>query len=630
MSGIAGIVHASGRAVSSKELERVADAAAIRGNDGITLWREGPAGLVRFHNATTPEAVGERQPLTGPSSATIAFDGRLDNRTELLALLGRRGDALRGSADCDVALALFEQIGDCFLRYLTGDYALAIWQPEPRRLFCARSPAGWRPFLFVHTADRFAFASEPRALIVGLTLERRLNEGMIAEYLAQRLVTPDETFFQGVEALPQGAALEYRDGGLRRWHWDDAPYDDLTRASEGEHIERFTALFDQALIACSRSTNGVVAQLSGGLDSSSVVSRATHLHRVGRIAQPPTAISAHFPGSPIDESEFSNAVADDLGLPLRVVSGGRFDFAAAGAWSAATLHLPLRPNTIDTQQRVFADLQSRGERVLLSGEGGDEFLNGNHVHWADEIRRGRIDLIAREALAMPGWGAIAALRAIITESLGPHVSDMRYRRAARRQMWAGWPVQDWLRPEWIAQTGLVARSLNRHTARALPSIAAQNRYTMVEYPARDMLFGPSQAFAAFHGVEYRHPLYDVRLQQFYLGASGAVLFKGGVRRHVLRAAMHGTLVEKIRTRTTKARFNGAVIDGLAALYAERPIEQQWPVRLGWVDGAKLQDIWQQQQRWHAEGQNGPQPSSQFGALWSVAALDIWLEHGFGL
>ena len=630
MSGIAGILYASGRAVSAEALGHVADAAAIRGADGITLWRNGPVGLIRFHHATTPEAVGERQPLTGPSGATIAFDGRLDNRAELIALLGRRGETLRACPDCDLALALFEQAGDGFLRHLTGDWALAIWQPDARRLFCARSPAGWRPFLFTHDADRLAFASEPRALVVGLALERRLNEAMIAEHLTQRVVTPGETFFEGVEALPQGAALDYRGGMLRRWHWDNAPYEDLTRASEGEHIERFTDLFDQALVACSRSSTGVAAQLSGGLDSSSVVARAVHLNRAGRIAAPPTAISAHFPGSPIDESAYSNAVAQDLRLRLRIVSGGVFDPDVARAWSAATLYLPLRPNTIDTQQRIFADLQGRGERVLLSGEGGDEFLNGNHVHWADEIRRGRIDLIAREALAMPGKSPLARLRSIVMESLGPHLSNARYRRAAHRQMWAGTPIQDWLRPEWIAQTGVSHRIMDRRPARTLPTIAAQNRYAMVAYPARDTLFGASQAFAARHGVEHRHPLYDIRLQRFYLGASGAVLFKGGVRRHLLREAMRGTLVEQVRTRTTKARFDGAVIEGLAALYAERPIEQQWPVRLGWVDGAKLAAIWHRLHESHLHGSGDARPSPTFGALWNVAALDIWLEHGFGL
>ena len=630
MSGIAGLAYADNRALPPGELERIAAAAAIRGADGVTLWQDGPAGLIRFHHATTPEAVGERQPRPGPSGAVIAFDGRLDNRAEIVKLLGRRGEALQASPDCDLALALFERMGNNFLRHLTGDYALAVWQSEQRRLFCARSPAGWRPFLFTHTGARFAFASEPRTLVVGLGLERRLNENAIAEHLAQRIVTPQDTFFHGVENLPQGAALEFRGGTVRRWHWDDVPYEDLSRASEGEHVERFTALFDQALIACARSNTGVVAQLSGGLDSSSVFSRATHLHRAGRIAEPVIPISARFPGSPIDESEYSDAVIEHLGLEARIVSGGIFDLQAARDWSAATLYLPLRPNTVDTQQRIFADLQSRGERVLLSGEGGDEFLNGNHTHWPDELRRGRIDRIAREAFAVPGTSALATLRSMVVESAGPLVSTTRYRRTALRQAWAGQPVPDWLRPEWIAQTGLTARTAVYRPARTLPDMGAQNRYAMIDYRPRDVIMAQSQAFGALHGVEYRHPLYDVRLQRFYLGASGAVLFKGGVRRHLLREAMRGTLVEKVRTRTDKAHFNAAVIDGLELLYAERPIEQQWPVKMGWVDGAKLRTIWHKHRQWLADGGTAAAPTPHFGALWNTAALDIWLEHAFGL
>ena len=630
MSGIAGIVHASGRAVSPEELERVADAAAIRGADGVTLWRDGPAGLIRFHHATTPEAVGEQQPCAGPSGAVIAFDGRLDNRSELLALLGRRGAALSARPDVEIAMALFEAFGDGFLRRLTGDYALAIWQPEQRRLFCARSPVGWRPFHYTVQGERFAFASDMRALVVGLGLERRLNEAMIAELLTQRVVSHDETFWDGLLRLPQGSALEFCGGAVRRWHWDDVPYENLSGLSERDHVERFNELFDQALIACTRSNTGVVSQLSGGVDSSSIFSRAIALQRAGRIDQPVAAISARFPGSPVDETVWSSAVERHLGIEARVVSGGSFDLAAAQAWSAQTLLLPLRPNTIDTQQNLFRNLERHGERVLLSGEGGDELLGGNHAHWPDALRRGRIDRIAREALAIPGLTAVQRLRSVVAQSLGPLLSTARYRQVGRREHWVGQPYPDFINADWIARTGLNARTAASRPLIRLDDIAAQNRYAMIEYPLRDLSFGVSQAFAASRGVEYRHPLYDLRLLRFYLGAAGGVLFRGDERKHLLREAMRGTLVETVRTRPGKTHFNPLIMDGLAAFYAARPLAQQWPVKLGWVDADKVTVIWNAFDRWDKDGAAGPPPRLPFGALWNVAALDIWLEHAFGL
>ena len=415
MSGIAGVVHGDGRDVSPALLEQVSTASAIRADDGVAHWAGGSAGLIRFRHATTPEALRERQPSPAASGNVIAFDGRLDNREELIAMLGRDGAALRQRPDEEIALALFERIGDGFMRHLAGDYAFAIWQPDQRRLFCARAPVGRRPFFYHLSADGFAFASEPKALIVGLSLDRGVNEPLIAEYLARRVVTRGETFWRALNTLPQGSALAYQDGALRQWHWDDAPPEDLSRLSEGAHIERFNELLDQAIIACTRSNTGVVAQLSGGLDSSSILSRATELHRAGKIDRHVAAITARYPGSPVDESEWSGAVEAHLGITASVVQGSIFDPDAARAWSANTLQMPLRPNTLDTLEGNFRNLERHGERVLLSGEGGDELLNGNHAHWPDEIRRGRIDLVARQALAMPGATLPGKVRAFVSE-----------------------------------------------------------------------------------------------------------------------------------------------------------------------------------------------------------------------
>lgn len=629
MSGIAGIVRADGCEVAEDVLDRIADATTIRGLDGIASWRGGPAGLLRFRTVTTPEALYERQPRPAPSGNIIAFDGRLDNRAELLALLGPAGARLRHAPDDEIAMALFEARGDAFLRDLTGDYALAIWQPGPRRLFCARAPVGWRPFLYTLDHMRFAFASEPRALVVGLDLERRLDESAIAEFLAQRVVTSDATFWQGVHHLPQGSALEYVNGALRRWHWDDMPFDDLSRASEGEHVERFTALFDQALVACTRSSTPVVSQLSGGLDSSSVFSRATQLQRAGTIAQPVAAITMRVPGTPVDESRWSGAVERDLGVTARVVVPRPYNTEGARAWTAATLQLPLRPNNEGTIRNISFDLHARGERVLLTGEGGDELLNGNHAHWPDALRRGQLGLIAREGFGRAGVTPLRAIRSMIMESIGPLLSARRHARVAHRQAWAG-TRPDWLRPEWLARTGLYARVAAARPAVTFASIAAQNRYAPVGWPERDLIYRPSLAFAARYGIECRHPLYDVRLLRFCMGAAGGVLFKGDVQRSLLREAMRGTLVEEVRTRTHKTIFNMLTLDALAALYAERPIAQQWPVRLGWVDGDRLDAIWQGYSGWRASDMSGPLPPGQFAALWNTAALDIWLEHGFGL
>ena len=172
MSGIAGVVHSDQRPAEAATLEAMVAATPILGGDGVRTWRSGPVGFIRFDLTTTPEAVGEEQPYTDrQSSLTIAFDGRLDNRADLLGLLG---DAVPATApDCQIVLGLFELLGDDFVRRVVGDYAFGVWDPRKRRLFCARSPLGWRPFLWTQQDNLLAFASQPSTLVRGLRLDLR-------------------------------------------------------------------------------------------------------------------------------------------------------------------------------------------------------------------------------------------------------------------------------------------------------------------------------------------------------------------------------------------------------------------------------------------------------------------------
>src|SRR6185503_13508877 len=95
-------------------------------------------------------------------------------------------------------------------------------------------------------------------------------------------------------------------------------------------------------------------------------------------------------------------------------------------------------------------------------------------------------------------------------------------------------------------------------------------------------------YAASMGVELRHPLHDIRLTHFLMGAAGGMLRRAGLKKHLLREAMRGTLPEPVRTRTGKANIGPPVIDAVTARLAERPIGDLHCVKLGWVDAAQLE------------------------------------------
>ena len=628
MSGIAGLVHTDGRPVAAEDLRAIA-AAHPHPSDGVDLWSDGGAGLVRFALRVTPESAEEVQPFVHPGSgAALLFDGRLDNRPELLDLLN--GEAAAAAPDGEIVLRLYERFGDAAAHRLVGDYAIALWRPRDRSLHCVRSPVGWRPFLWTTDGPRFGFASEPATLLRGMGLRPDLNEGAAAEYLSGRFATLTETYWKGVHRLAPGGSLTLRDGRVRLLRWFEGPFEDLTRRSRGEHVERFTEAFDAALIAVNRSRGPVASQLSGGLDSSSIVCRSAQLHAAGRLTHAVRPISARFPGQPNDEGFWIEAVERKIGAASHTVSPIRFDLDVTRRWCADTLHLPIRSNALAVFAPVYDAVGAGGGRVLLTGEGGDDWFNGTRMHWADLLVQGRWGVLVKDALDQGGGGgAPGKLLAMSRLAIRPHLfAGLRDRSIFGFD--TGEAPPNWIRPDWAARTGLRRRWAQAERPPRLPSLAQYERYGVFMAGRRLNTYDPVVSFAASRGLELRHPLHDLRLARLSMGAAGPMLRRSNITKRVLRDAMQDVLPDEVRTRTSKANFSSSLINTVDERLRERPFAQMLPVRMGWLDPAPIAAVHETYSEWAGNGAQEPFPNASYGVVWNIMAMDIWLEQAFGL
>lgn len=630
MSGLAGCIHLDGAPVDPAVARRLAAATPYLGPDGADVWCEGSAAFVRFRHETTPEGIGERQPAIDHRSGTVVcFDGRLDNRADLLR--GLR-DAHRAGAATDAAivLGLFLRDGDECVRLLAGDFAFAVWQPCVRRLFCARSPVGWRPLVWCRRGLSIGIATEPKALVDGLSLDRALNEGAIAEYLSMRFTTQTDTFWRDVQRLPPGSALAAERGGVRVWHWHTGPFPDSSRLDDREHVETFLRLFDQAIVATLRSSTPVAAHLSGGLDSSSIVCRAMALHRAGAAPAAVLPLSARFPGEAQDETEWSRMVEAHARVTAAVVTPRPYDWEWAGDWTARTGHLPLRPNVLGTYVATCERLRADGIRVLLTGEGGDDWLRGSHAHWPDLLRRGRVGRLLREGLAPGNGGSLAArLNAVLRESAGPLVSAQRRERLLRPHLDFSHTAPEWIDARWAERTGLADRWRADRPAVDLDSIWQAHRYAIYVVSRRHINIDNVLSFVAAHGIELRQPFHDRRLTEYLLGAPGHLFMRGGRRKHLLREAMRGVLPDAVRLRDTKADFSTPIIDALDHV-SDAQLGSLQVVRRGWADGRRLVEYRAAYRRWSERGRPAAEwPDVPFSPVWAAVAMDVWLTRAFG-
>ncbi|TKB77984.1 MAG: asparagine synthetase B, partial [Nitrospira sp.] len=320
MSGIVGICYRGKRQVEVRDVENMATALAHRGPHGAGVWANGSVGLGHRRLGTTRESCKETLPLVDPKGdLVITADVRLDNRSELMALLGIDDFTL---SDAALLLLAYKQWGQRCPSMLLGDFAFAIWDSRQQRLFCARDYFGVKPFFYYRSERAFVFASEIKALLRVEEVPRRLNETRVGDYLIGALDDKAMTFYRDIFRLPAGHWLVVAENHHEvQSYWSPDPERELRLGSDEEYAEAFREVFQEAVSCRMRDVSPVGSTLSGGLDSSSISCMARHLLQSEGRGELHT-FSVLFDEVPeSDERQYVNSVLQQDGFKAHVVRG---------------------------------------------------------------------------------------------------------------------------------------------------------------------------------------------------------------------------------------------------------------------------------------------------------------------
>ncbi|PYP94621.1 MAG: asparagine synthase (glutamine-hydrolyzing) [Gemmatimonadetes bacterium] len=375
MCGIAGIVHRAGAPpVSPEVVRRMCEALHHRGPDDQGLYVEGGVGL-GVRRLSIIDLAGGRQPIFNEDrSKVIVFNGEIYNYRDLRPQLVDRGHSLQSSSDTETILHLYEDHGPACVDRLRGMFAFAIWDAAAECLLLARDRFGIKP-LYVATGPwGIAFASELKALVaVGLSA-RQLDWEALDAYLQLGYIPAPATPFRDVRKLEPGHILLWRRSGeltVRRY-WD------LPQASRSEPqpVERqLLEWFDESVAAHLVSDVPVAAFLSGGLDSSAVVSS------MALMDGSPHAFTARYFGSgapAADETPLASELANRYGARLTLVDiwPDVRDNLEPIAWALD------EPHADDSALPTWLLSKHVGAvyKVVLTGIGGDELFAGYRRH----------------------------------------------------------------------------------------------------------------------------------------------------------------------------------------------------------------------------------------------------------
>ncbi len=507
-----------------------------RGPDSTGVWVAPSGRCVLGHArlAVIDLETGGQPILNETGSIATVVNGMIYNYQSLRSRLQDRGHQFRSTGDCEVVVHAYEEWGLDFVEHLRGQFAIAIWDDDERRLVLARDRMGIKPLFVYHDGERIAWASLLQGLMQNPDLDAGPDPSALPSYLAFGYVPTPGTFYRNVRALRPASCLVVEEGVEPRartyWQADFDPRPVPWSQAKREVRRLFRQSVKRRLVA--DVPLGVL--LSGGLDSTIITAVVSSLTE-GRVQ----TFTASFAGSPkYDEGAFARLVSNKLGTVHHEVGIGpdcieQLDMLVA-AHDGPFGDSSALPTWYVTQ------LAKENVTVALSGEGSDELFCGY-------LRFRAMELASR----VPGWGA--ALGRKIFSSL-PH--DPHHRGARRRLLRffeaAGLPEEE----RWLHWVGFFVADLGRVMKRGelpaveLHDVAVSIRKAMNErsnvlarslsanfgtYLVDDLLVKADRMGMA-NSMELRVPFLDTDLVEYAAGLPPSVLRRRGTLKYVLRKA----------------------------------------------------------------------------------------------
>lgn len=564
MCGVAGILRLPETSVADGALERMTALVAHRGPDG-----EGTEYLALDGDATWRVGLGHRrlsildlspagrQPMAYDDGRLwLSYNGEVYNYVELRRELEQLGYAFRTGTDTEVVLAAYRAWGPECLARLRGMWGFLLVDLAERRALLARDRLGIKPLYTTRGPGWLAVASEIKQFRALAGFAPRPNPSAVTDYLATGYERPGSTFFAGVEPLAPGHYQLIQldtlraDAAIPYW-FPERVRIEVTRAEEA--ARRFRAAFEESVRIHLRSDVPVGCALSGGLDSSSI---AALVARQRAADSPPLhTFSVTFPGTPIDERPYIDAVVRSLDARPHFVTPTAEQFLEDLDDFLDKHDEPVGSLSQYAGYAVARLTRAAGVPVTLNGQGGDEVLSGYwqcyFVHLRQLARQGRLARLGGHLVgAMLPGGNLELVRQ------APGV--VRRYRARQRDAGGGQgPVQ-------------LASTLAPEAWRV---------YEVRELTLPRLLKWDDRNFMAF-SVEGRYPLLDHPLIELCLSFAPEVLFRRGWTKHPLRQGLADVLPASIAWRRSKWGFEtpqGRWLSGGLAEPLRRLADRDGPV-----------------------------------------------------
>jgi asparagine synthase (glutamine-hydrolysing) len=447
---------------------------------------------------------------------------------------------------------------------------------------------------------------------------------MVGEYLSGKMITREETLYRGVMRLPPAHMMIVNDRGPRvSSYYSLDPSRSIRYRTDDQYSAHFLEIFKEALRSRMRARSGVAAELSGGLDSSSIVCTAQSMIRSGEANAPQfEAYSLKYRETANDERAYATEAATKWDAKLNWIEPYEIDMQASIDGVRTSREFGEHPSGPHFRSLKQAVAES-GRRVLLTGLGGDQFLSGSEYYYAELLSQFKIAELMRVLKTDSRFGDPASpghnrLKLLLWWGLRPLLPDKMRQRLGDAVPRERFP--DFIPNEFARRIDLIGR-LRAIAPR--PAGTSYSQLSMFEWFSDGWMahvMEREDRSSAQAGIEEAHPFYDLRLIEFCFALPEDQRVRNNCTKYVLRNAMKGLLPESIRARSTKSELTQTLVRMFDRVGGAKFFDHLTIAERGWVDRDLARKL--------AHDALSNFGSSNLWPLMNTFAIEVWYNTVF--
>ncbi len=625
MSAISGIFYRNERSVDPKLIKLMNDKLYHRGPDGSKIWCEGSVALGHQMLHTTPESLHETLPFE-KDGIIITADARIDNRKELSEKLNIEDE--ESVPDSYFILIAYRKWGEKCPEKLLGDFAFAIWDKDNEKLFCARDHMGIKPFYYYMTNNAFFFATEMKALLAIPEIPYKLNELELAFYLTRSNTDKNFTFYKNILFLNDAHTITINQNNhKKRKYWEIDPKSKIIMNSKEEYIKSFFDIFTEAIRCRLRSAFPIGFELSGGLDSSSVVCMAKKILNENK--DYPININTYsmiFDELPqVDESYYIKKVVKDNEINPHFIPSDNISPLKEIEKIFKCQEQPFYTSNMTILRNMYKNMQENNIRILLGGNGGDEIVShginylldlASDMHWIKLIKELN-GFSKRTNSSVPNL----FLKLIIIPLIPIPVKNFIRKFTLTSDEKSNEYENFILNKEFAKKLGGKDYFNGLNFKSIISKIKKARKIHYFIITSHDCTLEMQDRNLSSFLIEPRYPYFDKRLVEFCYAIPDEMKFKNGWNRYILRVSMENILPKEIQWRPLKKYF-GSVLEKNFLLFEKNILDEIFcsnnPKIENYVNLDMLKLIY--------EKYNSGNENKNLEQLWSATLLHLWLQY----